>query len=151
MPSSTYVQLPVPEEYYPDVLDFLATRMAAPRPEAEEQTLAQADESRNEGRNWSQDTWERVWPDLTDLQRQALVVLAERQGEWVHILEWMQALGVEFNTFQGSLASLTRRVQRDGTQRLWPFEIEHDTDGDNRAKYRMNSVQASIVLRLASP
>lgn len=125
--------------------------MAPPRPdtEAEEQTLAQADENRDEGRHWSQDTWERVWPDLTDLQRQAFVVLAEHQGEWVHILDWMQELGVEFNAFQGSLGSLTRRVRRDGTKRLWPIEVEYDTDRDNRAKYRMNSTQASMVLGLA--
>ncbi len=142
---STYVSLEVPEAHYPEMLEYLVSRITgAPTEslmqEAPEVTLA------HDSRVWSQETWENVWPDLADGTREILVLLAEHKGDWVSVAAVENAAG-SFGAMQGALISFTKRMKRHGPTK-WPFEIAPD-DETGRLKYRMTAAMATIVLRLA--
>jgi hypothetical protein len=141
-----YPVVSVPEEHYSDVIAYLASLMAGT--EAAPQSEA-SPEPRDEGRNWSEATWELFWPNLTDAQQDWMQVQARNADAWVGIEEIERTVfDGNFNMLQGAQRSFSRRAVRHAQQSKWPFDVRHDPQ-TGRMCYRMNARQAEIVLRLA--
>jgi hypothetical protein len=144
---STYVSISVPEAHYREMLDHLVSLMSERETESESPAaVTEESVSAPPERRWSDEAWERVWRDLRDDTRQALVVIAEQPDEWVPVSALNSALGSS-REVQNALSSLTKRAKKHGLTK-WGFDAVQAAE-TGRFRYRMDERTATIVLELA--